>query len=184
MAGVRDWFRSHNSSNRLEGYELRPDLLAAATAMVTDTRSDPFVIAIGSVVSETETVLRMLEGRHQREMGLLVLTSARVFFRANKTAGRLEFNLRLPAIAQIEAITERAAGTVRIRSMDAVHVVDQILGTQGDTLVETVRAATDGRPTPGRDPMALLAELRALRDAGAISLEEFEIRKAALWSEL
>lgn len=182
--GVRDWFRGHNSSNRLEGYDLRPDLLAAATVMATDTRSDPFVVAIGSVVSDTETVLRLLEGRHEREMGLLVLTSDRVFFRSNKSLGPLDFDLQLPAIAQIEAITGRAAGRVRIRSLDAVHLVDQILGNQGESLVATVLAATDGKPAPGRDPMVLLAELRALRDASAISIEEFEIRKAALWNEL
>ena len=184
MGRVAEWFRGHNSGRRLEGYELRPDLLAAASQMVTDARSDAFVIELGGLLSETETVLRVLEGRHLGEMGLLALTSDRVFFRSNRRVGRPDFDVALAAIAQIEATSERSVGRVQIRTMDAILAVDQILGNQGDALAAAVLAATGGQPAPGRDPIEVLAELRALRDGGAITPEEFEIRKAALWHEL
>ncbi len=184
MGRVVQWFRGHNSGQRLEGYDLRPDLLAAASQMVTDARSDAFVIELEGLLSDTETVLRVLEGRHLGEMGLLALTSGRVFFRSNKVVGRPDFDVSLSAIVHTEAASERSVGSVQIRTMDAIFTVDQILGNQGDALVAAVLAATGGQPTPGRDPIEVLAELRALRDCGAITADEFEIRKAALWHEL
>ncbi len=185
MPGIGDWLRGRQSAgHRLDRHDLRPDLRAAAAQMVTDARSDPFVIGLEPLLGESETVLRLLEGRHDHEMGLLVLTSERLFFRANKNSARAGFDLRLTAVAGVEAYTERTSGGLRVRTMDAVHVVDQILGTQGDALAASVQASAGLPPAEVRDPIQLLAELRALRDAGAISPEEFEIRKAALWDEL
>lgn len=185
MARIGDWLRGRQTSgHRLDGHGLRPDLLAAATQMVTDARSDPFVVGLEPLLGESETVLRLLEGRHDHEMGLLVLTSERLFFRANKNPGRPEVDLALTAVAGVEAYAGRTSGGVRIRTMDLVHVVDQILGTQGDALAASVQSSAGLRPAEVRDPIQLLAELRALRDAGAISPDEFEIRKAALWDQL
>jgi hypothetical protein len=47
-------------------------------------------------------------------------------------------------------------------------------------LVDDAQATFRGEPLPDRDPLRRLAELRALRDNGAISAAEFEIRKSAI----
>jgi Short C-terminal domain len=51
-------------------------------------------------------------------------------------------------------------------------------------LADDAQATIRGHPLPERDPLRLLAELRALRDSGAISASEFEIRKSAIWREI
>jgi hypothetical protein len=63
----------------LARYNLRPDVVAAAAAMASDQRSDIHVARLESSLTDSETVLRMMDGRHEREMGLLVLTSKRIF---------------------------------------------------------------------------------------------------------
>ncbi|HZL75676.1 MAG TPA: hypothetical protein VFB83_09895, partial [Propionibacteriaceae bacterium] len=62
--------------------------------------------------------------------------------------------------------------------------VDQILGTQGEMLADDAREAIRGEPRSQRDPLEVLAELRALRDSGMISATEFEIRKSAIWRDI
>ena len=45
-------------------------------------------------------------------------------------------------------------------------------------LADDARATIRDEPLAERDPFRLLAELRALRNSGAISATEFEIRKS------
>jgi predicted transcriptional regulator len=51
-------------------------------------------------------------------------------------------------------------------------------------LAAEAREAIHGEPRSGRDPLEVLAELRALRDSGVISAAEFEIRKSAIWRDI
>ena len=46
-------------------------------------------------------------------------------------------------------------------------------------LAADAQATMRGEPLAERDPLRLLAKLRALRESGAISATEFEIRKSA-----
>jgi hypothetical protein len=72
---------------RLARYNLRPDVLAAAAAMASDQRSDVHVARLESSLTDSETVLRMMDGRYAGDMGLLVLTSERVLFRSRRSTG-------------------------------------------------------------------------------------------------
>ncbi|MGH3337630.1 MAG: SHOCT domain-containing protein [Propionibacteriaceae bacterium] len=51
-------------------------------------------------------------------------------------------------------------------------------------LADDAREAIRGETRPKRDPLQVLAELRALRDSGMISAAEFEIRKSAIWRDI
>jgi predicted transcriptional regulator len=73
---------------------------------------------------------------------------------------------------------------VIIFTSDGRLTIDQILGTQGEMLAAEAREAIHGEPRSGRDPLEVLAELRALRDSGVISAAEFEIRKSAIWRDI
>jgi Short C-terminal domain len=152
--------------------------------MASDRRSDVHVARLESSLSDSETVLRMMDGRHGREMGLLVLTSERVLFRSRRSTGQTAFSVPLGQVLAIEGSTRRVSGTVRVTTLDGTFVVDQILGTQGETLANEARMAIRGESRPERDPLQVLAELRALRDSGAISAAEFEIRKSAIWRDI
>ena len=174
-------FLKATTAQRLARFGLRPDVVAAAQAMVSDRRTDPQIVRLETSLTEAETVLRMMDGRHRGERGLLVLTDERVFFRPRRGDDVVAFSVLLSEIDSIEGSTHRVVGTVRITSADGDFVVDNILGTQGEMLADEARGTRRGDSTPSRDPLELLSELRGLRDSGEITAEEFEARKAELW---
>ena len=177
------WLRPQSVQERLASYDLRPDVLAAAAAMASDQRSDVHVARLQSSLTDSETVLRMMDGRYEREMGLLVLTSERILFRSRRSS-EPAFSVRLQDVVALEAATRKLSGTVRITTANGSLTVDQILGTQGEMLADEAREAIHGEARPQRDPLEVLAELRALRDSGMISASEYEIRKSALWRDI
>ena len=179
------WFRLFrpNVRDRLAAYNLRVDVLNAAAAMASDQRSDVHVARMQSSLTDTETVLRMMDGRYAGGMGLLVLTSERLLFRSRRDS-RSSFSVPLREVVAIEASTHKVTGTVIIFTSDGRLTIDQILGTQGEMLADDAREAIHGESRSGRDPLEVLAELRALRDSGVISAAEFEIRKSAIWREI
>ncbi len=184
MSGFKQWLRKPTTAERLSKFNLRPDTVAAARVMVSDRRSDAQIAALESSLTDTETVLRMMDGRHGHERGLLVLTDERVFFRSRHSGGPVAFNVRLADVETIEGSTHKVVGTVRVVSPDGSFVVDDILGIQGELLAADALAALRGDSRPPQDPLTVLAELRALRDRGEITADEFEARKAELWGEI
>src|SRR5436190_19997220 len=101
------WFRWLRPSvrERLAPYNLRPDVLEAAAAMASDQRSDVYVARLEASLTESETVLRMMDGRYAGEMGLLVLTSERILFRSRRSAGSAAVSVALQDVIAIEAFT-------------------------------------------------------------------------------
>jgi len=168
------WFRLFrpNVRDRLAAYNLRADVLNAAAAMASDQRSDVHVARMQSSLNDTETVLRMMDGRYAGGMGLLVLTSERLLFRSRRDS-RSSFSVPLREVVAIEASTHKVSGTVIVFTSDGRLTVDQILGIQGEMLADDAREAIHGESRSGRDPLEVLAELRALRDSGVISAAEF-----------
>lgn len=183
MSGLSRWFHKPSVAERLAHYRLRPDLVSAAAAMASDARSDVHVARLETSLTESETVLRMMDARHQRTRGLFVLTSERILFRPNRGDDPI-ISVPLADVVAIEAATHRLSGTVHITATSGQLTVDQILGTQGEMLADDAREAIRGDTRTPRDPVEVLAELRALRDSGAISAAEFEVRKAAVWREI
>lgn len=183
MSLIPPWLRPPRVRERLASYHLRSDVLDAAAVMVSDQRSDICVVRLEAALTDSETVLRMMDGRHVRVMGLLVLTSERILFRSRRRIGPT-FSVPLEVVRAIEAYTRRGTGTVRVITPYGSLTVDQILGRQGEMLADDARATMWGEPLPERDPLRLLAKLRALRESGAISAAEFEIRKSAIWRDI
>ena len=183
MSLIPPWLRPPRVRERLASYHLRPDVLDAAAAMASDQRSDVLVAQLESSLTASETVLRMMDGRYAGAMGLFVLTSERIIFRPRRSTGPA-FSVPLRDVLAIEAYTRRGTGTVRIITPYGSLTVDQILGRQGEMLAADAQVTIRGEPLPERDPLRLLAKLRALRDSGAISATEFEIRKSAIRREI
>jgi hypothetical protein len=183
MSLIPPWLRPPRVRERLASYHMRSDVLDAAAAMASDQRSDICIVRLESALADSETVLRMMDGRHARVMGLLVLTSERILFRSRRRTGP-NFSVPLEEVVAIQAYTRRGTGTVRVITPYGSLTVDQILGRQGEMLADDARATMWGEPLSDRDPLRLLADLRALRDSGAISAAEFEIRKSAIWREI
>jgi hypothetical protein len=75
--------------------------------MASDQRSDICVVRLEASLTDSETVLRMMDGRHTRVMGLLVPTSERIHFRSRRGTGP-NFSVPLEEVRAIEAYTRRA----------------------------------------------------------------------------
>jgi hypothetical protein len=181
MSDFLKWFHKPTTTERLARFELRADVLAAAQAMASDQRTDPQIVQLPTSLTQSETVLRMMDGRHRAERGLLVLTDQRVFFRPRHSDGPVAFSVRLAEIDSIEGSTHKVVGTVRITSADGTVLVDDILGNQGEVLADETHDAMRGIVTRPRDPLEELSELRLRRDRGEITASEYEDRKSELW---
>jgi hypothetical protein len=88
------------------------------------------VVRLESSLTDSETVLRMMDGRHPAVMGLLVLTSERILFGSRRRTGP-NFSVPLEEVRAIEAYTRRGTGTVRVITPYGSLNVGQILGRQG-----------------------------------------------------
>jgi hypothetical protein len=183
MSLIPPWLRPLRVRERLAPYRLRSDVLDAAAAMASDQRSDIYVVRLESLLTDSETVLRMMDGRHGRVMGLLVLTSERILFRSRRRSGP-NFSVPLGEVLAVEAYTRWGTGTVRVITRYGSLMVDQILGRQGEMFGDDALATVRGEPLPKRDPLRRLAELRTLHESGEISAAEFEIRKSAIWRDI
>ena len=148
MSLIPPWSRPPRVRERLASYHLRSDVLDAAAAMASDQRSDICVVRLQSFLTESETVLRMMDGRHARVMGLLVLTSERILFRSRRRTGP-NFSVPLEEVLAIEAYTRWGTGTIHVITPYGSLRVDQILGRQGEMLGDDA-LATNSRRTPAR----------------------------------
>ena len=63
MSWFLQWLRP-SVRERLAPYNLRPDVLDAAAAMASDQRSDIHVARLESSLTDSETVLRMMDARY------------------------------------------------------------------------------------------------------------------------
>src|SRR4029450_6364033 len=111
--------------------------------MASDQRSDIYVVRLEAALTDSEIVLRMMDGRHARVMGLLVLTSERIHFPSRR---RTAPNVRVPlgGVRAVEASPGRGTGTVRIITPYGSLTVDQILGRQGEMLAADAQATIRG----------------------------------------
>src|SRR5512132_4416537 len=133
MSLILPWLRPPRVRERLASYQLRSDVLDAAAAMASDQRSDIYIVRLEAALTDSETVLRMMDGRHARVMGLLVLTSERIHFRSRRRTGP-NFSVPLEEVRTIETYTRRGTGTVRISPPCASLSVDQMLFRHGEML--------------------------------------------------
>lgn len=190
---LRDLFRGRSAQERIDALHLRPDLAGAAVALVADERVDVQVVRLEALLTPDETVRMLVEGRHQRQMGLLLLTTTRVLFRPHGEGSPATFELPLPDVSEPQAQTRSMTGRVILRTPGAVLEVDRLLGTLADQFAAAVREQQDaadeqradtaqGR-TP-RDPLQELVDLRERHVAGLIDTAVYEAEKARLLGEI
>ena len=188
---LRDLFKGRTPQERIDALHLRPDLAAAAVLLVADERIDVQVVGLEPLLTPEETVVLLVEGRHQRQFGLLVLTDQRVLFRTHGTGSTAVIAQPLGAVSDVGVETGSMTGRVLLHFPDLVLEVDKLLGTLAEQFATSVRdrhsrageqlTAPDGR---SRDPLQELVELRERYTAGNISSAEYEAGKARLVQEL
>lgn len=190
---LRDLFRGRTPQERVDDLHLRPDLARATVALVADQRIDVQVVRLEQLLQPDESVLMLVEARHQRQLGLLMLSTLRVMFRPHGEGFPPVPVLPLSELSDPEAKTGSMTGRLVLRSADAVLEVDKMLGALADQFAAAVRtqrlvvqekAAREAAGVPPRDPLAELVELRSRYVAGAITTADYEAAKARLVPEI
>lgn len=188
---LRDLFRRPTPQQRIDALQLRPDLARAAVVLVADDRTDAQVARLEWLLEPDESVLVLVEGRSQRQLGLLMLSTRRVLFRPHGEGAPAVSVLPLSELSDVESATGSMTGRLVLRSNGAVLEVDKLLGTLADQFVAAVRAqqhAADSQDRTvtevSRDPLAELVELRSQYEAGAVSTADYEVAKARLIREI
>jgi hypothetical protein len=186
-------FRAVSPMQRLANLGVRPDLARAAGRMVSDERSDAEVAALQRGLNADESVIALVEGRHERRLGLLALTTERILFRAHRSAPRELIVFDLAAIRSVQARSRGLTSTVSVQVLESVgesrtestFEVDKVLGLQGSEFGEAVgsQLATPG-PRPESDPLQELSDLRARSAAGTVQNPEYEAEKTRLLARI
>jgi hypothetical protein len=181
------WFKIPSLAERLRSAGVREDLVQAAERTAFSRQTDREIPDVADQLSADEAVISIVEGRHARLTGLLVLTSRRLLFApkgADPSAGTA---IELADVLSVNSRMHRGLGVLEVATSHGEVVVDQILGNQADRLATSIGQAAspppDG-PAAHRDPIEELAELRALHHAGAIGDAEFQIRKNQLFGQI
>lgn len=196
---LRELFRARTPQERVDALRLRPDLARAAVALVADERIDVQVARLEPLLDPQEGVVMLVEGRSDRRLGLLLLSTRRVLFRPHGEGSLAVRTVQLADLTTAESDSGSMTGRLALRSTAGVLAVDKILGRLADQFAAAVRTqqaarqqvggerppgAGPGGPRLGRDPLQELAELRSRHAAGDISTAEYEAAKARLVPEI
>ena len=190
---LRDLFRARTPAERVDGLHLRPDLARAALVLVADERVDAQLGRLEQLLDPDESVVMLVEGRHRRQLGLLMLSTRRVLFRSHGDHTPVVTEVPLAELSEAESATGSMTGRLVLRTVDRAIEVDKLLGTLADQFVAAVRAQQESvrreaagafTSTPPRDPWQELVELRSQYAAGALSAADYEAAKARLVPEL
>lgn len=178
--------------------EIRPDIDQALQWMNALQRASARreIRSLEGKLNEGETVERIAQGRYEGKEGLVVLTNQRVLFsEEGLTRSRIE-DFQLKSISTVQHQTALIAGTITIFASGNKAVIDNIVPKQNavsfaDALRQRLSAAsspaTAASPTASADsldPFDRLKRLAELRDAGAISDEDYEAKKRELLSQI
>ena len=134
-----------------------------------------------------------VDGRSERQMGLLLLSTRRVLFRPHgELAEPPAATFPLAELVDADFQNGSMTGRVRLRFPGRVLEVDKLLGRLAEQLVTAIGAeqaaqqqqVADGAIGAPRDPLQELVELRSRYTAGDISTADYEAAKARLVREL
>jgi hypothetical protein len=188
MSGpLSKWFKLPTLAERLRAQGVREDVIAAAEITAFGRQTDKGLPDLGRLLTDDEGVVALVEARHQRAMGLLVLTTRRLLFDPSASDRGAVVEIDLAEVLALNPRMHRGLGVLEVRTPAGTVTFDQILGHQAETLAGQARQAAapppDG-PAVRRDPLDELAELRLLHRAGAIGEAEYQARKKQLFGQI
>jgi Bacterial PH domain/Short C-terminal domain len=171
----------------------RPDIAAAKERMSTKFGGRKELKKLDEYLWEDETVSRMATGLYAGKNGLLVLTDRRLIFLFHGWTGQRNEDFPLDTITSISAGSGIAMGSITVFSGGAKAEIKSINKADAKALADEVRnrlatrgvRLTDAAPqTAPPDVLAQLKQLGELHEAGVLTSEEFEAKKAELLKRL
>lgn len=174
------------AADQLRELGIRDDFVRAVEQTAFGRQTDRELGSLAALIDEDEVVIRLLEGRAAAHgVGLLLLTTRRLVFLPKGSGSPTIFSL--DTVESATATRHRRMGRLMVRTETGDFVIDQILGVQAGWMSDDLtrpRSAAVADVGSDRDPLAELAELRALHASGLVDDTEYEIRKRAAFRRL
>jgi hypothetical protein len=174
--------------------DLRPDIATAKSNMKSTLGSGKEIKRLITHLWDGETVERMLSGQYSGGMGLLTLTDRRLLFTVDGAMKTVSEDFPFSKISSIQWSGGMMMGSVVIHASGNKAEIKNVNKDQGKEFVDLVRgrltepspgqSPTASAPTPGPDPMEQLRKLGELHQAGVLSDDEFNTKKAELLARM
>jgi len=192
--------RDHEQSSDQEIEEL--DAPPALKELAQKKLSMAFMVRrelkkLPDVLAEDEEVLNLARGEYDGREGLMAVTNRRILFLEQGMLRHRFEDFRYERITSVQTSTSIRSGRLTIFSAGNKHEIKDVHPKQRAVEIgDFVRAKTspesssDTQPPLAAavdeqgDPMDQLRKLGELRDAGVVTAEEFEAKKAELLGRL
>lgn len=173
------------------GSESRPDIEAAAARMTWRFGGRRELKNLASHLHDGETVRIIAQGSYEGKQGIVALTDARLLFLFHGIVGRAKEDFPLRLISSVQTKSGFGTGELKIFVSGNNAVISGVITSDLEPLADAVRAelaaqhsasqsAAPSAAAPATDPFEAMEKLAALRDAGILSDEEFEVKKKDL----
>lgn len=178
---------------------LRTDIADAVERMSNKFGTKDEIRVLGGHLVDGETISHLAGGRFRDKNGLVALTDRRIIFLYKGWTGESIEDFALAQISTIGWKGGMVTGKLTVQASGVSSTITSVPEVDGRRLTEAARGmragvATSLAPAPvaavpapppeppavAADPLALLAELRALRDAGRLSPDAYGVVAAEL----
>ena len=171
---------------------LRPDIAAARSKMRVKLGGGREIKRLTEHLWEGEAVERMTTGSYGNGTGLIVLTDRRLLFVQDGVMSKRSEDFPLEKVSSVQWSSGLALGTITIFASGNKTELKNVNKDDGKEIVDVVRARVTGpKATPPTtagtahpDIIGQIKQLGELKDAGVLSQQEFETKKAELLRRL
>jgi hypothetical protein len=177
--------------------DMRPDIAAAKSRMNMTIGSKREMKRLPEHLWEGETVAQMTGGSYGNGTGLIVLTDRRLFFFQDGVMSKKSEDFPFTKISSVQWSSGLMFGSIVIFASGNKAEISNVDKKDGKAMVDTVRgmlsAVEQSAPTPATaspasaPAVSLIDQIRQLGelwDAGIVTPEEFEAKKAELLSRI
>jgi Bacterial PH domain/Short C-terminal domain len=170
--------------------DLRADIAAAKEKMRARVGAGREIKRLTRHLWEGETVDRLTMGAYGRGTGLVVLTDRRLLFVHEGVMSQSSEDFPMDKVSSVQWRSGMLLGEIVIFASGNKTEIKNVNKDDGKEIVDTIRhrisARSDTSPSSANsttvpaDPIEQLKKLGELRDAGILTPEEFDAKKADL----
>jgi hypothetical protein len=171
--------------------DLRADIAAAKGKMRVKLGAGREIKRLMNYLWEGETVDRMTTGTYGKGTGLVVLTDRRLLFVQDGIMSQTSEDFPMDKVSSVQWASGMVMGKVTIFASGNKSEITNVNKEDGKEIVDKIRHLLSApreqtplrpaaSPPPAADPIEQLKRLGELRDAGVLTPEEFDAKKADL----
>ena len=180
------------SEDEMVNQQLRPDIEAAKARMNIKFGAGRELKKLVEHLWHDEQVQEMTTGTYGGGQGLVVLSDRRLMFIKEGRVKRTSEDFPLDKLSSAQWSSGMLTGTIVVFASGNKAEIQNVNKTDGKRIVDILRARLSGpspqTPQPSAtgttDPMEQLRKLAELRDAGVVTPEEFESKKAEILARM